>query len=69
MHVPQVRVPPQPSDAVPQLSPAGHDVAGVQQLPLLHTCPAPQTFPHVPQLLLSVCVSLQVPLHFVPLEH
>ncbi len=32
-HVPQSIVPLQPSEAVPQFCPAGHDVAGVQQAP------------------------------------
>src|SRR2546428_4415517 len=32
-HVPQSIVPLQPSEAVPQFCPAGHDVAGVQQTP------------------------------------
>jgi hypothetical protein len=37
VHVPQLRVPPQPSLAVPQFCPAGQLVAGVQQEPLWHT--------------------------------
>ncbi|HEY2386483.1 MAG TPA: hypothetical protein VGK30_05945 [Candidatus Binatia bacterium] len=37
VHVPQSTVPPQPSGTVPQSSPAGHDVIGVQP----HTCSTP----------------------------
>jgi hypothetical protein len=75
VHVPQAMLPPQPSGAVPQFCPAGHDVAGVQPQtpgvpPPPHICGAVQVVPHVPQLLLSVCVSVQLPLHFVcPLGH
>jgi len=54
------QLPPHPSS--PQSLPAQF---GVQtHAPALQPWPAPQTFPHAPQLLLSVCVSVQVPLHF-----
>ena len=51
VQVPQLSVPPQPSDAVPQLSPSGHVVAGVQPH-WLATPPPPQVSGavQVPQL-------------------
>ena len=54
MHEPQLRMPPQPFETVPQFSPAGQLVAGVQ----------PQTFgvPPPPQ----VCEPLQLPQLIVP---
>ena len=42
---PQLRVPPQPSETVPQV-PAAHDVAGVQQAPLKRRCPGAQQRPN-----------------------
>jgi hypothetical protein len=36
-HVPQLIIPPQPSEAVPQFCPAGQVVAGVQQALLKQT--------------------------------
>jgi len=43
---PQLRVPPQPSETIPQL-PAGHDVAGVQQVPLKTRCRGAQQRPNM----------------------
>jgi hypothetical protein len=42
---PQLRVPPQPSEIVPQV-PAGHDVAGVQQAPSRMRAPGAQQAPN-----------------------
>ena len=42
---PQLRVPPQPSETVPQV-PAAHDVAGVQQVPLKRRCRDAQQSPN-----------------------
>lgn len=39
------------------------------QLPLVHVSLLVHTFPHVPQLLLSVDVSTQEPVHSVPVVH
>ena len=48
-------------------SPVAHDTS---QLPMLHTCPAAQRFPHRPQWALSVCVSRHTPVHTTsPTEH
>jgi hypothetical protein len=42
--------PPQPSEAIPQFCPAGHDVAGVQQAPPKQTCPLVHDETQVPLL-------------------
>jgi hypothetical protein len=62
--VPQLSVPPQSSGAVPQFCPAGHEVAGVQQVPALQVCPDG----HVPQLSVPPQSSGAVP-QFCPAGH
>lgn len=42
LHEPQLSVPPQPLDTLPQTGASAAQVVGVQQLPLVHTCEAPQ---------------------------
>jgi hypothetical protein len=42
-------MPPQPSETVPQLSPAGQLVIGMQHTPLMQGSPAGHASPQVPQ--------------------
>jgi hypothetical protein len=46
---PQVSVPPQPSEIVPQFLPWAAQVVGKQQEALKQTWPVPQTWLHAPQ--------------------
>ena len=48
--------------ALPLQQPLQDELASHTQAPPEHRCPAPQTVPQVPQLLLSVWVLVQVPL-------
>jgi len=44
--LPQLMVPPQPSELVPQISSGAHDVRGVQQVPLKSFAPLGQQSPN-----------------------
>ena len=46
------------------------DAQVAPQVPVEHTCPAGQAWPHTPQLRLSVCTFTQAPAHVVcPMAH
>ena len=67
LQAPQLSVPPQLSEIVPQITPCAAQVVGVQQVPLVvHTCPAAQQ--PVPQLHapLAVAPVVQAPTQAPP---
>jgi hypothetical protein len=55
-------MPPQPSESVPQLSPAGQLVIGVQHTPLMQPSPEGHLTPQVPQF----CGSLDTVVQTLP---
>jgi hypothetical protein len=72
VQVPQLNVPPQPSEIDPQFLPCTGQVVGVQidvvHAPAVQLCPAAHTCPHAPQLLGLVKRLVSQPSAIMPLQ-